>query len=160
MFAYLPVLVVKLSGCPTIVSLVEKLDYQQCQHVPTPSVHRLQRPTRAKSTGMLLVTVQLPSGWIVTKSELVKVPHNADVMKVEPDAHKQEVSVYFNGFQEEDGDAERCFTVPLHQRILVQEAQPGLVTAHDYYNPQEIVQALLHLNSCQLYWDSMHEINA
>ncbi|KAL5104601.1 Alpha-1-macroglobulin [Taenia crassiceps] len=118
------------------------------------------RPTRAKSTGMLLVTVQLPSGWIVTKSELVKVPHNADVMKVEPDAHKQEVSVYFNGFQEEDGDAERCFTVPLHQRILVQEAQPGLVTAHDYYNPQEIVQALLHLNSCQLYWDSMHEINA
>ncbi|KAL5967285.1 Pregnancy zone protein [Taenia solium] len=114
------------------------------------------RPARAQSTGMLLVTVQLPSGWIVTMSELEKVPLNADLQKVEFNAHKLEVSAYFNGFLEEDGGAERCFTVALHQRTLVEEARPGLVTARDYYNPYEVVQAPLHLNSCQLYWNSTH----
>ncbi|VDK25480.1 unnamed protein product [Taenia asiatica] len=106
---------------------------------------------------MLLVTVQLPSGWTVTMSDLEKVPLNADFRRVELNDKEREVSAYFNGFLEEDGDAERCFTVVLHQRTLVEEAQPGLVTARDYYNPHEIVQAPLHLNSCQLYWNSTRE---
>ncbi|KAL5106065.1 Alpha-2-macroglobulin-like protein 1 [Taenia crassiceps] len=111
------------------------------------------RPARAQSTGMLLVTVQLPSGWTVTMNELERIPLNTDLQRVEFNAHKQEVSAYFNGFSEEDGNAERCFTVQLYQRTLVQEAQPGLITARDYYNPQEVVQTPLHLDACELYWE-------
>ncbi|KAH9281787.1 Alpha-2-macroglobulin-like protein 1 [Echinococcus granulosus] len=110
-------------------------------------------PARVQSTGMLLVTVQLPSGWTVTMRELDNVPLNRGLQKVEFNAQRQEVSAYFNGFSTESGDAERCFTVPMHQRTFVQDAQPGLVTARDYYNPHEIVQASLHLDYCQLYWE-------
>ncbi|VDM24860.1 unnamed protein product, partial [Hydatigera taeniaeformis] len=115
------------------------------------------RTARAHATGILLVTVQLPSGWMVTRGELGKAPLNADVQKVELDAQKQVVSAYFNGFSEKDESAERCFTVASHQRAFVEEVQPGLVTARDYYNPREMVQAPLNLNACQLYWNSIRD---
>ena len=116
------------------------------------------RPTRPQSTGMLLVTLQLPSGWTVTTSELDKVPLNGDLQKLEFNSQRLEVSAYFNGFttdvdRSQAGSDERCFTIPLHQRTFVEEVQPGLVTARDYYNPHEIIQVPLHLDSCRLYWE-------
>ncbi|VDK23715.1 unnamed protein product [Taenia asiatica] len=111
------------------------------------------RHARAQATGMLLVTLQLPSGWTVKMSQLNEVPLNAELRRLEFNVKKQEVSAYFNGFSIKGSDAEKCFTVPLHQRTFVQEASPGLVTARDYYSPQETVEAPLHLDSCQLYWE-------
>ncbi|EUB63193.1 Murinoglobulin-2 [Echinococcus granulosus] len=115
------------------------------------------QPARAQATGMLLVTVQLPSGWTVTMRELENVPLNRGLQKVEFNAQRQEVSAYFNGFTTGGGNAERCFTVPLHQRAFVQNAQPGLVTARDYYNSQKIMQAPLQLDNCQFYWEPTRE---
>ena len=115
------------------------------------------RSIRPQSTGMLLVTLQLPSGWTVATSELDKVPLSGDLQKLEFNPQRQEVSAYFNGFSMDvdgvsTGSAERCFTIALHQRTFVEEAQPGLVTARDYYNPGETIQVPLHLDTCPLYW--------
>ncbi|VDD78870.1 unnamed protein product [Mesocestoides corti] len=111
------------------------------------------RSLTSEPTGMLLVTLQMPSGWTVSASELNKIALNASLQKMEVDAHKQEVSVYLNGFSSAQ-DTERCFTVPLHQRTFVEKAQPGLITAFDYYNPDEKVQSQLKLDSCQVFWDA------
>lgn len=111
------------------------------------------RQTRPQGSGMLLVTLQLPTAWTVTMRELDKVPLNGDLQKLEVDPEKQEVSAYFNGFESGSENAERCFTVPLHQRTYVQNLQAGLVTARDYYNPEEKIEEPLHLDSCQSYWE-------
>ncbi|VUZ43188.1 unnamed protein product, partial [Hymenolepis diminuta] len=112
------------------------------------------RQTNPKGTGMLLVGIQLPSGWTVTMSELSKIPLNGDLQKFEFIAEKQEVNVYLNGFENGVEDTERCFTVPLHQRTYVQDSQPGLVTIRNYYNPDEKMERTFQLDSCQLYWES------
>ncbi len=50
--------------------------------------------------------------------------------EIEWNPSTQDVSVYLWGFTETDF-AERCFSVRLHQQIIVEEAQPGFVVVYD-----------------------------
>ncbi|VDN96091.1 unnamed protein product [Rodentolepis nana] len=112
------------------------------------------RQPNPKATGMLLVTLQLPSGWNVAVGELSKIPLNGDLQKLEFDAKKQVVIAYLKEFEGGMESGERCFSVTLYQRTYVQNSKPGLITARDYYNPNEVLEQPFQLDPCQLYWES------
>ncbi|KAM3179191.1 hypothetical protein ACTXT7_001045 [Hymenolepis weldensis] len=67
---------------------------------------------------------------------------------------KQEIRAYIDVIKSGLENSERRFAVPLHQQMCVQNLQPGLVTARDYYNPDEKTEQLFQMDSCHLYWKS------
>ncbi|VDN98298.1 unnamed protein product [Rodentolepis nana] len=112
------------------------------------------RQPNPKATGMLLVTIQPPSGWNGAVNELKKISLKGDLQNINYTAKDHVITAYLKEFEGGMASGERCFNVTLYQRMYIQNSKQGSITARDYYNPKEVLQQSFQLDPCQNYWEA------
>ncbi|VDL62314.1 unnamed protein product [Hymenolepis diminuta] len=104
---------------------------------------------------MFVVTIQLPTGWMVKLEELNITSSKERIHKFELDSMKQEVNAYFISTNDNESiDTTTCFTVNFYHNMVIENMQPGLMTVRDLKNPERIVQKYLKLDSCHVNLNS------
>lgn len=110
---------------------------------------------RSIESRMFVLTIQLPTGWMLKVEELNSTSSNEGIHKFELDSKKQEVNAYFISTNDNKSiDTTTCFTANFYHNMVVENIQPGLMTVRDLRNPEKIVQKYLKLNSCHVNLNS------
>ncbi|KAL7058096.1 hypothetical protein AAHC03_017084 [Spirometra sp. Aus1] len=117
------------------------------------------------TTGIILLSVQLPTGWAINSTEstslrfLQQQQQPSAPLRVDMDAENQTVLVYFQAFTETEsaelgGHARllRCFTLDLQQTVLVESPVPSTISVQDYFAPHRRTSRTFTPNTCREYW--------
>ncbi|OON18030.1 a-macroglobulin complement component [Opisthorchis viverrini] len=123
------------------------------------------RTDPVQESGMLLVRVQMVSGWKPVQEEILKLvgTDEESVRKVEFDDDGT-VSLYFNGFTSNEAEVaggwsqlKRCVELSLRQTTYVDSTQPALISAMDYYATERSVMIKYQLEECKPAWLTENE---
>ncbi|GAA52061.1 alpha-2-macroglobulin-like protein 1 [Clonorchis sinensis] len=118
-----------------------------------------------QESGMLLIRVQMVSGWRPVQEEILKLvgTDEESVRRVEFDDDGT-VSLYFNGFTSEEAKVaggwshvKRCVELSLRQTTYVDSTQPALISAMDYYATERSVMIKYQLEGCKSAWLTENE---
>ncbi|KAA0196618.1 hypothetical protein FBUS_02114 [Fasciolopsis buskii] len=114
-----------------------------------------------EETGMLLITVNMVTGWKPIPQVIVKqISGNSDGPKqIEFSPDDSTVSAYFDGFSREHEEAsgrieeqKRCVKLTLIQSVYVKNAKPAVIAAIDYYSNNRRVSTSYTLDECPGAW--------
>merc|ERR1712130_597993 len=94
-----------------------------------------------RETGMVVIEVELVSGWETVSPDNLINEVDSGVQRVETEEDK--VVLYFDSFL--SVDKERCIELELTQVAKVENAKPAGVTVYDYYNKEETASTLYNL---------------
>jgi len=111
-------------------------------------------------TGMIVMSLEIPSGWTITEADLMNVAKNPSLNRVEIAGSGQMVNAYFSAFSQAEVIAlngaaaklHRCVSLPLRQRMYVESSEAALANVIDYSNPHIKSETCFKLNSCKRYW--------
>ncbi|TPP64402.1 hypothetical protein FGIG_03998 [Fasciola gigantica] len=115
-----------------------------------------------RETGMLLVTVDMVSGWKpVSEINLKQISGDPETPRqIEFSSDDNTVSVYFDGFARTADDPnnwaenqKRCVQLNLIQFVYVEHAKPAVITAIDYYANNRRVSKSYKLDECPGAWN-------
>lgn len=113
------------------------------------------------------MTVAMPTGWYAIESELISAVGigKKHLKRVEVSSTTSQIAVYFDGFTSDEAELvggaanlRRCATLPIHQKMYVDELQPALVTVSDYYSPARKGETTYLPDKCQLHWQPPVEV--
>jgi len=94
-----------------------------------------------EKTGMVLIEVELVTGWEAVSPESLINEVDSGVQRVEQDDKENKVVLYFDSMSKE----EKCIDMELKQVINIEAAKAALVTIYDYYNRQDSAAVLYTL---------------
>ena len=86
-------------------------------------------------TNMVVIEIELLSGFELTPESLKQLENNKEIKKVEYDEKTCTVALYFNEMQKE----ETCFKFEEKEVIKVEDRKPALAKIYDYYYQKDIV---------------------
>merc|ERR1719509_634481 len=115
-------------------------------HLSTPPNPDPQYTGSQKETGMVVMEVDMVSGWSAKFSEIEALANSVDyeIQRVERGKDdKDTVVLYFDSWPKE----ELCMTLPLKQEVPISEAKPAVVTVYDYYNTEDKASVLYTLKT-------------
>ena len=95
-----------------------------------------------EKTGMVLIEVELVTGWEAVSPESLKNEVDSGVQRVEQDEKENKVVLYFDSMPKE----EKYINLELKQVMDIEDAKEALVTVYDYYNREESASVLYSLN--------------
>ncbi|KAK4473284.1 hypothetical protein MN116_004452 [Schistosoma mekongi] len=113
------------------------------------------------NTGMLLIHVTMVTGWEPIIDQLTtQLGSEDDSLKKFTINEQNEISLYFDEFSIEEshylGDwkkLKRCINLPLKQVNYVENIQKALITALQYYTPNESITMTYQLDECKHAWN-------
>ena len=91
---------------------------------------------------MVLIEVELVTGWEVVSPERLKNEVDSGVQRVDEDEKENKVVLYFDSMSNE----EKCINLELKLVMDIEDAKEALVTVYDYYNREESASVLYSLN--------------
>merc|ERR1719431_1671955 len=94
-----------------------------------------------EQTGMVLIEVEMVTGWEAINPDSLKNEVDSGVQRVEQDDKENKVILYFDSMPKK----ERCIDLELKQVMDVEDAKDALVTIYDYYNREETASVLYNL---------------
>ena len=95
-----------------------------------------------EKTGMVLIEVEMVTGWEAVNPESLKNEVDSGVQRVEQDDKENKVVLYFDSMPK----LEKCIDIELKQVMDIEDAKDALVTVYDYYNREESASVLYNLN--------------
>nr|VZH96360.1 unnamed protein product [Spirometra erinaceieuropaei] len=144
------------------VSTTQGHDFSpECTHAKTIVCVRLSEHAvkSVDSTGMILLTFELPSGWAIRESDLASLKYRG-LRRVEYDAQKTTLFAYFDAFTEAEAanvsgrdKMLRCVSLPLRQKMFIEPLSPSLIRVQDYYAPQQKTEVSFLPSTCKRYWN-------
>ena len=90
---------------------------------------------------MVLIEVELVTGWEAVTPENLINEVDSGVQRVEQDDEENKVVLYFDSMPKE----EKCIDMELKQVITIEAAKAALITIYDYYNRQDSASVLYSL---------------
>ncbi|CAL8102418.1 unnamed protein product [Calicophoron daubneyi] len=97
---------------------------------------------RQSETGMLLITVNMVSGWLSRQDKIMKqIGTNRESLRRAEFAEDGTVYLYFDGFTKNEVNNTDLAS------ILIDQAKPAKISAVDYYAPERTVLAMYTLSS-------------
>merc|ERR1719233_8880 len=94
-----------------------------------------------EQTGMVLIEVEMVTGWEAVNPGSLKNEVDSGVQRVEQDDKENKVVLYFDSMPKK----ERCIDLELKQVMDVEDAKDALVTIYDYYDRSETASVLYNL---------------
>eukprot|EP00092_Neocalanus_flemingeri_P108736 GFUD01139655.1.p1 GENE.GFUD01139655.1~~GFUD01139655.1.p1 ORF type:complete len:1716 (-),score=430.19 GFUD01139655.1:66-5213(-) len=94
-----------------------------------------------EKTGMVLIEVELVTGWEAVTPENLINEVDSGVQRVEQDEKENKIVLYFDSMPKE----EKCISLELKQVISIEDAKAALVTVYDYYNREDSASVLYSL---------------
>ena len=94
-----------------------------------------------EQTGMVLIEIEMVTGWEAINPESLKNEVDSGVQRVELDDKENKVVLYFDSMPKK----EKCIDLELKQVMDVEDAKDALVTIYDYYNRAETASVLYNL---------------
>jgi len=94
-----------------------------------------------EETGMVLIEVEMVTGWEAVNPQSLKNEVDTGVQRVEEDDKENKVVLYFDSMSKK----EKCFDLELKQVMDIEEAKDALITIYDYYNREETASVLYNL---------------
>jgi len=94
-----------------------------------------------EQTGMVLIEVEMVTGWEAVNPERLKNEVDSGVQRVEIDDKENKVVLYFDSMPK----TEKCIDLELKQVMDIEDAKDALVTIYDYYNREESASVLYNL---------------
>ena len=92
-----------------------------------------------QQTGMVVVEVEMLTGWEAVDPESLANEVTSDIQRVERDKDDQDkVVLYFDSWPRQ----ERCVQLRVKQVMKVTEAKPAVVTIYDYYKTEDKASVL------------------
>ena len=93
------------------------------------------------NTGMVLVEVELLTGWRAVSPERLTNQVEALVQRVDQDEEDNMVILYFDQITRQ----ETCVTMEVEQVTNIKNCQEAIVTVYDYYNREEMATVLYNM---------------
>jgi len=87
-----------------------------------------------ESTDMVIVEVELVSGYKADSPDSLLNEVDSGVERVEEDKEENLVILYFNAHEKGQN---RCVTLTIREEMKVEERKPARVSVYDYYNPEQ-----------------------
>ena len=84
---------------------------------------------------MVVVEIELLSGFDPTPKSLKELKNNKQIKKVEYDEKTSTVALYFNEMQK----AKSCHKFQVKEVIKVKDRKPALAKIYDYYDQKDIL---------------------
>jgi len=94
-----------------------------------------------EQTGMVLIEIEMVTGWEAINPESLKNEVDSGVQRVELDDKENKVVLYFDSMPKK----EKCIDLELKQVMDVEDAKDAVVTIYDYYNRDETASVLYNL---------------
>jgi len=94
-----------------------------------------------EQTGMVLIEIEMVTGWEAINPESLKNEVDSGVQRVELDDKENKVVLYFDSMPKK----EKCIDLELKQVMDVEDAKDAVVTIYDYYNRAETASVLYNL---------------
>ena len=94
-----------------------------------------------EQTGMVLIEIEMVTGWEAVNPESLKNEVDSGVQRVELDDKENKVVLYFDSMPKK----EKCIDLELKQVMDVEDAKDAVVTIYDYYNRDESASVLYNL---------------
>ena len=94
-----------------------------------------------EQTGMVLIEIEMVTGWEAINPESLKNEVDSGVQRVELDDKENKVVLYFDSMPKK----EKCINLELKQVMDVEDAKDAVVTIYDYYNRAETASVLYNL---------------
>ena len=91
-------------------------------------------------TNMVVIEIELLSGFELTPKSLEQLENNKEIKKVEYDEETYDLALYFNEMKKE----ETCFKFEEKEVIKVEDRKPALAKIYDYYYQKDIVSIEYH----------------
>lgn len=95
-----------------------------------------------EKTGMVLVEVEMVTGWEAVTPERLINEVDSGVQRVETDKEENKVVLYFDEMTNEG----RCVSLEMKDVMVIDEAKDALVTVYDYYNREETASVLYNMD--------------
>lgn len=92
-------------------------------------------------TGMVLIEVELVTGWEAVTPERLINEVDSGVQRVETDKEENKVVLYFDELTRK----EHCVSLEMKYVMIIDEAKDALVTVYDYYNREETASVLYNM---------------
>ena len=96
--------------------------------------------TRTK-TGMVVVEVELLTGWRAVSPERLTNEVDATVQRVDLEEEDNMVVLYFDQMTKQ----ETCVAMEVEQVTNIKNSQDAMVTVYDYYNREEMTTVLYNM---------------
>ena len=94
-----------------------------------------------EKTGMVLIEVEMVTGWKVVNLENVKNVVDTGVQRVEEDEKENKVVLYFDSMSKQ----EKCIDLTIKQTTIIDDAKDALITVYNYYNRENSASVLYNL---------------
>merc|ERR1719495_726042 len=94
-----------------------------------------------EQTGMVIIEVEMVTGWEAVNPESLKNEVDSGVQRVEQDDKENKVVLYFDSMPKK----EKCIDLELKQVMDVEDTKDALVTIYDYYDRSETASVLYNL---------------
>ena len=102
----------------------------------------MQTVLRARpNTGMVLVEVELLTGWRAVSPERLTNEVDATVQRVDLEEEDNMVVLYFDQMTKQ----ETCVAMEVEQVTNIKNSQDAMVTVYDYYNREEMTTVLYNM---------------
>merc|ERR1712083_100521 len=95
-----------------------------------------------KETGMVLIEVEMVTGWEAVNPQNLKNMVDTGVQRVEEDEKENKVILYFDSMPKK----EKYIDLEIKQITIIDGAKDALITVYDYYNREESSSVLYNLN--------------
>merc|ERR1712142_213264 len=86
-----------------------------------------------EKTGMVLIEVEMVTGWEAVNPQNLKNMVDTGVQRVEEDEKENKVVLYFDSMPK----TEKCIDLEIKQVTIIDGAKDALITVYDYYNREE-----------------------
>ena len=88
-----------------------------------------------EKTNMVVIEVELQSGFEPTPISLKELKNNKQIKKVEYDEKTSIVALYFNEMPKE----KTCYRFQIKEVIKVEDRKPAIAKIYDYYDQKDIL---------------------
>merc|ERR1712228_192705 len=95
-----------------------------------------------EETGMVLIEVEMVTGWEAVNPQNLKNMVDTGVQRVEEDEKENKVVLYFDSMPKK----EKCIDLEIKQITIIEGAKDALITVYDYYSREESSSVLYNLN--------------
>ena len=93
------------------------------------------------NNGMVLVKVEILTGWRAVSPERLTNEVDATVQRVDMEEEDNMVILYFDQITRQ----ETCVTMEVEQVSNIKNSQEAMVTVYDYYNREEMATVLYNM---------------
>jgi len=93
-------------------------------------------------TGMVLIEIEMVTGWEAVNPQNLKNMVDTGVQRVEEDEKENKVVLYFESMPKKT----KCIDLEIKEVTIIENAKDALIMVYDYYNREESASTLYNLN--------------